>query len=115
MGNLDEFRLNRNMFTVQQDESGNQYVVRCEANFPKADSVTWDLGDGATADSSKVRHTYKRPGIYFIELRIRDLCGLEEVYSHEVEFNPLHKPEDNTPKQRIGEFVNPNSRKRTIV
>jgi gliding motility-associated-like protein len=47
-------------------------------NFTK---VTWDFGDGVTADSlNNVSHVYKDPGKYIITLTVFGQNGLEEQY-----------------------------------
>ena len=43
--------------------------------------VTWDFGDGVTADSlNNVSHVYKDPGKYFITLTVFGQNGLQEQY-----------------------------------
>ncbi|MBT8351024.1 MAG: PKD domain-containing protein, partial [Deltaproteobacteria bacterium] len=35
----------------------------------------WDLGDGRKARGSKIRHTFNKPGIYTVNLRVEDNSG----------------------------------------
>ena len=40
-----------------------------------ASTVTWSLGDGATATGSAVTHTYRRPGTYHVTITAADAVG----------------------------------------
>ena len=53
----------------------NKKVVHFSANFPNANSVVWEFGDGFTAPTPKARHIYAKPGIYEIKVKIQDACG----------------------------------------
>lgn len=44
-------------------------------SFSEAENLTWDLGDGSTAEGSEVVHTYQQPGTYTVTLTVADaLC-----------------------------------------
>jgi PKD repeat protein len=56
----------------------------------KITSFEWDLGDGNTASGPEISHTFAKPGLYQVQLKVRDDSGLEEsfdVYTHEVRVN----------------------------
>ncbi len=44
-------------------------------SFSEAENLTWELGDGSTAEGSEVVHTYQQPGTYTVTLTVADaLC-----------------------------------------
>lgn len=113
MNNLDEFHLNRNTFTVKQvEEPGKGLLVECVANYPEAKKVEWDLGDGTTADTNIVKHNYQKPGIYIIELRIKDICG-DRVMKRMLKFEGSRKSSRAGLDELRNSAVLPGNRKRT--
>ncbi|MFT6982010.1 MAG: hypothetical protein ACJAUD_000777 [Crocinitomicaceae bacterium] len=76
MKNVDTFKLNQNMLSVsfERTEMGKYYAT-CKANYPNAESVTWDFGDGLSSKSSDIKHEYTKAGEYWITLTIKDFCG----------------------------------------
>lgn len=80
MKNADTFKLNQNMLTVscERTEMG-RYYANCTANYPNAESVTWDFGDGLSSKSSQIKHEYIKAGEYWVTLTIKDFCGVRKM------------------------------------
>ena len=92
MMNTDTFKLNQNMLTVSYERSKmGKYYANCSANYPNAESVTWDFGDGLSSNSSQIKHEYVKAGEYFITLTVKDLCGVRTV-NRQVEFEKTKAP-----------------------
>jgi len=56
-------------------------------------SYSWDLGDGTIANGIQTTHRYQHPGVYQIQLKVRDDSGLEQAVGfdhHELRVN--HPP-----------------------
>jgi immune inhibitor A len=72
------------------------------------DNVTWDLGDGSTANTMVVSHGYIEPGLYMVTLTVTDARGQFDIDRTTVEVVNL-APEivdiDVPKKARVGENV----------
>jgi hypothetical protein len=74
--NKNRYQINKNSVEIEvklNDE--NKKVVYLTANYPNANSVTWDFGDGMTESALKTRHVYGKPGTYEIKIKVQDACG----------------------------------------
>jgi len=49
------------------------------------ENVTWDLGDGSTADTTVVSHGYDEPGLYVVTLTVTDARGQFDIKMTTVE------------------------------
>ena len=64
------------MITVSFERTKmGKYYATCNANYPNAESVTWDFGDGLSSKSWDINHEYSKAGEYWITLTIKDSCG----------------------------------------
>ena len=80
MNNVDTFKLNQNMITVSFERTKmGKYYATCKANYPNAESVTWDFGDGLSSKSSDINHEYSKAGEYWVTLTIEDSCGIRKT------------------------------------
>jgi hypothetical protein len=72
------------------------------------ENVTWDLGDGSTADTMVVSHSYSEPGLYVVTLTVTDARGQFDINKTTVEVVNL-APEIvdiDVPKEaRVGDSV----------
>ena len=74
--NKNRYGINVNTVDIEVKlNDANKKVVHYSANFPNANSVIWEFGDGFTAPTPKARHIYAKPGIYEIKVKIQDACG----------------------------------------
>ena len=74
--NKNRYGINVNTVDIEVKlNDANKKVVHFSANFPNANSVVWEFGDGFTAPTPKARHIYAKPGIYEIKVKIQDACG----------------------------------------
>jgi hypothetical protein len=78
--NLDTFKLNQNTirFNFERTKKG-EYFAYGNANYPFADSLIWDLGNGVKTKESNFRWQYKEPGSYTVKLRVYEKCGVREI------------------------------------
>lgn len=51
--------------------------------------ITWDLGDGSTADGAQAVHSYRATGLYTATATVTDLAGVSTTTSRTV---PVHEP-----------------------
>lgn len=99
IANVDTFNLLRNTPKVKYERtSKGEFYAYCKANYPNADSILWDFGDGQSSVSSEVKHKYKKEGSYFIKLTVNDQCGTREIY-RKVEFKAPAKPSKRKPSK----------------
>lgn len=76
LSNKNRYGINVNTVDIEVKlNDANKKVVHYSANFPNANSVVWEFGDGFTAPTPKARHIYAKPGIYEIKVKIQDACG----------------------------------------
>ena len=74
--NKNRYGINVNTVDIEVKlNDANKKVVHYSANFPNANSVIWEFGDGFTAPTPKARHIYAKPGFYEIKVKIQDACG----------------------------------------
>lgn len=73
--NLNRYLLSRNQIQVKSSSKDGKYQVDCLANYPNAKSISWNFGDGKTANLFQVKHAYTKPGTYIITITIQDSCG----------------------------------------
>lgn len=93
MNSLDEYKLRQNTLKVKNERSKKgEYLVHCEANYPCSNQLKWDFGDGKSSELSKVTHTYKKPGVYWVTLYVEDACGIRKI-KRKVSFSAPSKPE----------------------
>jgi hypothetical protein len=102
LSNLESCKLNVNSFFVVKtanSPSSKKYKISCKANYPKADSLIWDFGDGSKSKYNNVNHSYKNPGKYTVKLTVHDTCGVR-VYNQNLTFTapPAPKPKSKTKK-----------------
>lgn len=92
MNNLDAYKLKNNTLKVKHERSKKgEYLVHCEANYPCANTIKWDFGDGKVSDMTKVSHQYKKPGVYWVTLYVDDSCGTRKI-KRKVSFEAPLKP-----------------------
>lgn len=105
MANLDTFKLMQNTLHVEFERTKKgEYMVRCEANYPNAVSLSWDFGDGMVKTSSISSHQYKNAGSYWITLRVEDMCGVR-IIKRKVRYVAPKKPSRNKkskPQMEVG-------------
>jgi hypothetical protein len=65
-------------------------------------SITWDFGDGATADGTSVSHTYAAPGSPTAKLVVTDAAGNAASASRAVPVVAAAAPADTTPPAITG-------------
>lgn len=60
------------------------------SNKTEGDTYTydWDLGDGNSSDNIQLKHEYRQPGIYQINLKVTDNFGCFAISSKSITFNP---------------------------
>ncbi len=93
MKHLSEFNLDQNILDVNYEfTKEGKYKVQVKANYPHADSLVWDFGDGVFSDKKKDIHYYKTYGSYYIKLTVYDRCGTRIIY------RPVHFKEPYKPK-----------------
>lgn len=97
--NLDTFNLLRNTLKVKYERtSKGEFYAYCKANYPNADSIIWDFGDGQSSALQEVTHKYKKEGFYYVKLTVNDQCGTREIY-RKVEFKAPAKPSKRKPSK----------------
>jgi len=82
----NKYRYGININTVDIEvklNEANKKVVHFSADFPTANSVVWEFGDGFTAPTPKARHIYAKPGVYDIKVKIQDVCG-QRIFKRKV-------------------------------
>lgn len=89
---LNEYKLDSNIWDVEflRTKDGD-FMANLYAHYPMATSISWDLGDGNTSTDPVLKHIYKKPGKYNIELEVTDSCGIR-TYKKQIEFLPLKEP-----------------------
>jgi PKD repeat protein len=75
---------------VSPGEENRFSGVKSNDSDGKITSYEWDFGDGTTAVGAEASHTFHKPGLYQVTLKVRDDSGLEEaidVVTQEVRVN----------------------------
>jgi len=72
--------------TIKADRLG-PVVISAEGSTDDngIENVTWDLGDGSTADTMVVSHWYSEPGLYVVMLTVTDSRGQFDINMTTVE------------------------------
>ena len=92
MNSSDKFLLNSNTLKVYSERLKTKgHIIHGYSNYPKADSLEWDLGNGIKSKSNNFSLTYKLSGTYLIKLTVFDKCGIRVIY-RKFEFKPFVKP-----------------------
>ena len=92
INSVDSFLLNKNTLKVYSKSLKKQgYIIKGYSNYPNADSLVWDLGNGIKYKLNNFTHIYKLSGSYLIKLTVFDKCGIREIY-RKFEFKPFIKP-----------------------
>jgi hypothetical protein len=97
---LDTFNLNQNTmkFHFERTRKG-EFIATGSANFPYADSLFWDLGNGIKISNSTFRWRYAKAGSYLVKLIVYENCGVREIYRRAVFKNPTPpKKKSNKPQ-----------------
>ena len=86
---LDTFKLNQNTikFHFERNKKG-EFIASGNANYPFADSLYWDLGNGIRISNSNFRWKYSKAGTYLVKLIVYEKCGVREIYRRAVFKNP---------------------------
>ncbi|MBL1280553.1 MAG: hypothetical protein COA33_009785 [Fluviicola sp.] len=99
--NRSKYKLDLNTFSVAfYTSSLGKHEVDVHSNYPDAQSVFWDFGDGNTSKFAHLRHLYKEPGEYELKLIIQDICGKREYASHVVFVVPRKEEKQGWFKRR---------------
>lgn len=89
---LNEYKLDSNIWDISYSRTKDgDFIANLYAHYPMATSIFWNLGDGTTSVDPILKHIYKKPGKYIVELEVTDSCGVRE-YKREIEFLPLKEP-----------------------
>lgn len=99
LGNYEYYELNKNTYSLSAKRTKEgEYILTTKANFPNATELKWEFGDGKDAKEANTTHSYKKPGTYYITLRVQDECG-ERVYRRKVTFSPPPEPTEKPKKK----------------
>lgn len=110
LGNFEYYGLNKNTYSLSAKRTKEgKYILTAKSNYPDAQKIKWEFGDGKTSKDANPVHTYKKPGVYTITLHVEDECG-ERTIKRKVTFNappePVQKPKEtgkkgNTPVKKF--------------
>ncbi|MCD6513209.1 MAG: PKD domain-containing protein [Thermoplasmata archaeon] len=99
-------------FTLQPENASSYTIIIMLSNSYDIDGVivnyTWHFGDGSVAYGSNVSHTYTKPGIYVVTLKVTDEFGNFTIASKTVKINNKLPDADfdfNPEKPKAGEKV----------
>jgi hypothetical protein len=83
-------------FITKEPKHFEPFNILCKANFPKADSLAWYMGNGSVITDTFFRYSYALPGDYVVNLKVFDSCGVRSY------FYPLNfaLPPDRKKKKR---------------
>lgn len=92
MKHLKEYNLDQNILDVNHEfTKDGKFKVKVSANYPMADSLNWEFGDGTFSEKSKDQHFYKTFGTYYVKLTVFDKCGTRIIY-RPITFKEPYKP-----------------------
>ncbi len=92
LSNYDYYNLSWNRSTLKHYRTSEiKYIAECRANYPEANCIMWEFGDGNFSFSNNPVHTYKKAGKYTVKLYIDDTCG-ERYYEKKIVFVKPSKP-----------------------
>jgi hypothetical protein len=90
--NYEKYNLTRNRSSIKYYRNSEvKYILECKANYPEANCIMWEFGDGSFSFSNNPVHTYKKAGKYVVKLYIDDACG-ERYYEKKIIFVKPSKP-----------------------
>lgn len=87
-----EYDLNHNMFRVELRPTikESEFKLKYSANFPDADSIRWDFGDGIYSLDSIGTHVYRQAGDYIVVLHVMGECGFRQ-YVTQIKAQPIER------------------------
>lgn len=104
MKNLKEFNLDQNILDVNHEfTKDGKFKVNVKANYPNADSLQWDFGDGVTSEKNNDHHYFKTFGTYYVKLTVHDRCGTRIIY-RPITFKEPYKPKPVPVSKPITEY-----------
>jgi len=97
---IDTFKLNQNTmkFHFERNKKG-EFIASGTANYPFADSLYWDLGNGIRISNSNFRWKYSKSGTYLVKLIVYEKCGVREMYRRAIFKDPPQPRKKNNKPQ----------------
>jgi gliding motility-associated-like protein len=75
-------------FTVDEDTACQPHRVLFTSTSPGASQLSWDFGDGNTANTPIINHTYQTPGLFTAELIVNSQLGCKDTTTQEILVHP---------------------------
>lgn len=92
LSNYEYYNLSWNRSTLKHYRTSDmKYFAECKANFPEANCIMWEFGDGNFSFSNNPVHNYKKVGKYTVKLYVDDSCG-SRFYEKNIVFVKPRKP-----------------------
>jgi gliding motility-associated-like protein len=75
-------------FTVDEDTACQPHRALFTSTSPGASQLSWDFGDGNTANTQIINHTYQSAGLFIAELIVNSQLGCKDTTTQEILVHP---------------------------
>lgn len=77
ISNLSKYNLTKNTFNIElKSLVENQVIYYFEANYPNAESITWEFGDDTTSNEASTTHPYPSDMQFNVNLYVYEKHGI---------------------------------------